>query len=275
MKELIKKDYYQLICMDMDGTLLDSSKNILPTTNEILKKATAQRMQFLIATGRPPTGVVSYQDKIAVDLKNCYAVCFNGAVSYLLNDLKHPLTVHTTPGTLVSEIYACSREFNLSMHGFSHQRGLVLAVHNEYTNREVIHANMPWQIIDFGSLSSDEGFYKCILSGSVTALDALRESIPEHISAQTSIVRSDPHFLEFIAGRQTKGSAIEELCALLKVPLEKVVAFGDAENDVTMLKKAGLGVAMANADTYAKEACDLVTDSCDNDGIAKVLSQLI
>ena len=74
MSELLKKNYYRLICCDMDGTLLDSNKNILPRTNEVIKKAVASGMQFVIATGRPPTGVLSYQDKLKVNLKDCLAV---------------------------------------------------------------------------------------------------------------------------------------------------------------------------------------------------------
>ena len=237
MSELLKKNYYRLICCDMDGTLLDSNKNILPRTNEVIKKAVASGMQFVIATGRPPTGVLSYQDKLKVNLKDCLAVCYNGAVTYRLKDLKM-LTVHTQEGSLISELYNLAAPLGLTMHGFSATRGLVVSVHNEYTNKEIIHAHVPWQVIDFANLSS-------------------------------------ANFLEFIAGASSKGSAVAELCQVLDVPLNKVIAFGDAENDESMLKEVGLGVAMGNSAPEALAASKLVTASCDEDGIAQVLEQII
>lgn len=274
MSELLKKNYYRLICCDMDGTLLDSNKNILPRTNEVIKKAVASGMQFVIATGRPPTGVLSYQDKLKVNLKDCLAVCYNGAVTYRLKDLKM-LTVHTQEGSLISELYNLAAPLGLTMHGFSATRGLVVSVHNEYTNKEIIHAHVPWQVIDFANLSSDEGFYKCILSGDVQTLDKVREMIPSHIKQKMSVMRSAPNFLEFIAGASSKGSAVAELCQVLDVPLNKVIAFGDAENDESMLKEVGLGVAMGNSAPEALAASKLVTASCDEDGIAQVLEQII
>ena len=89
------------------------------------------------------------------------------------------------------------------------------------------------------------------------------------------IMRTDENFLEFIPSHCSKGTALMWLCkaALLNIP--QICAFGDAENDMLMLEKAGLGVAMGNATAALRKIADHVTTSNDDDGIAVVLEHLL
>jgi hydroxymethylpyrimidine pyrophosphatase-like HAD family hydrolase len=71
----------------------------------------------------------------------------------------------------------------------------------------------------------------------------------------------------------TKGQTLEILCKSLQIPMEAVMALGDSGNDITMLRQAGLGVAMGNAPDFVKQAADVCTDSYDADGAAKAIEQ--
>ena len=73
--------------------------------------------------------------------------------------------------------------------------------------------------------------------------------------------------------RVHKGNALLKLCAYLNIDPSQTMAFGDGLNDVTMLKTAGIGVAMGNAAPQVKEAADFITDTNDNDGVAKAIEQ--
>jgi Cof subfamily protein (haloacid dehalogenase superfamily) len=73
----------------------------------------------------------------------------------------------------------------------------------------------------------------------------------------------------------SKGEALKELCNKLKISQDEVIAIGDSENDLSMLNFAGLGVAMGNADENIKEQADYITDSNNEDGVAKVIEKFV
>ena len=88
------------------------------------------------------------------------------------------------------------------------------------------------------------------------------------------IYLSAPWFLEVMPQGVTKGTGLLKICADAGIPPEATIAFGDSYNDIGMLKAAGVGIAMGNAEDAVKAAADMVTDDCDRDGIAKALKQL-
>lgn len=271
--KLIKPDFYKIFCTDMDGTLLDSNKDILPRTNEAIKQAQERGMLITVMTGRPLTGLTRYQELAKWDLKKGYAVCLNGSVTYRLSD-HEIIASHTCSGALARKVAELAHEHGCKVHAFSRERQLVIEDRNPYTEREIVHSLSPFEYIDFAAIPDEERFYKIMIVGPKENLDLVRSIIPEDLSSALAVMRSDPNFLEFIAGPSSKGTALVELCKVLNIDIERSVAFGDAENDATMLKNAGFGVAMANSAPEALEVCDYVTLSNDEDGIAAVLEQL-
>ena len=73
----------------------------------------------------------------------------------------------------------------------------------------------------------------------------------------------------------SKGNAINGLCKFLKIDINDVIAIGDGINDISMIKFAGLGIAMENAIDEVKNAASYVTDSNKNDGVAKAIKKFI
>ena len=101
-------------------------------------------------------------------------------------------------------------------------------------------------------------------------LAALAEEFPE-----LSVACSLPGNVELTHRDATKGAAMTALCVYLGIPLERAVAFGDERNDCSMLAVAGMGVAMGNAAPEAKAAARLVTDTNQEDGVARTLLRLL
>ena len=79
--------------------------------------------------------------------------------------------------------------------------------------------------------------------------------------------------LEISAGGVSKGNSLLELSEYLGIGIENIMAFGDGENDISMIKTAGIGIAMSNAGPEVKSAADIVTSSNNNDGVAEVLEE--
>ena len=86
-----------------------------------------------------------------------------------------------------------------------------------------------------------------------------------------AVTSSIPRNVELNSARAQKGLALQGLADLLGIPMAETMAFGDDLNDLSMLRAAGLGVAMGNASAEVKAAADYVTASCDENGVALAL----
>lgn len=104
----------------------------------------------------------------------------------------------------------------------------------------------------------------------LAAMEDLAQRFPD-----LAVTSSIPMNIELNSRDATKGAALERLAALLGIPRAETVAFGDDLNDVTMLRAAGIGVAMGNAGPEARAAADRITASCDENGVAKALEILL
>jgi len=99
--------------------------------------------------------------------------------------------------------------------------------------------------------------------------------IAKHLPENLTVVQTAPFYLEVIPKSINKGQGILDICKTLEIDPAQTIAFGDAENDIPMLRTAGVGVAMGNAAEAVKQAADRVTLSNNDDGIAAALEKLL
>ena len=99
--------------------------------------------------------------------------------------------------------------------------------------------------------------------------------VPKEVYEKYTVVRSTPYFLEFLNKEVNKGTGVKLLADHLGVKQEEVMTFGDAENDLDMIVYAGMGVAMANGFEEVKEAANYITDSNEEDGVAKAIEKFV
>ena len=97
--------------------------------------------------------------------------------------------------------------------------------------------------------------------------------MPKEIYNKYTVLKSAPFFLEFINKEADKGEGLRALAKHLGVNKEEIIAMGDAGNDIAMIKYAGLGVAMKNASMEVKEIADFITESNEDDGVAKLIDK--
>ena len=97
------------------------------------------------------------------------------------------------------------------------------------------------------------------------------QNVNEKFYKEFSMVRSSPIFLEFLNKNSDKGKAIIELAKYLNIDMKDVMAIGDANNDISMIKAAGIGVAMDNAFDEVFEYANYRTESNNNSGVAKAI----
>ncbi|HEY3368544.1 MAG TPA: Cof-type HAD-IIB family hydrolase [Symbiobacteriaceae bacterium] len=280
---------YRLIALDLDGTLLNSSKTISPRTRAALREARARGITTVIATGRSIGSALDWSREACAGP----VICCNGAA--VLDESGETILTRPIPPAPLERVLRLCREGRLLVECYT--------AHSILLDRPwaQIRAYFKWvrprlsSHVALGSLvrawlvnrirpvrslaaSAAKGRLPPILKLSILGPDgelarltgAIRREMPG-----LEISSSGPDNLEITAAGVSKGSALELLAARLRIPRAAVVALGDSENDVAMLRYAGLGVAMGNANEAARAAADRVAPTCDEDGVAHVIEELM
>ena len=135
------------------------------------------------------------------------------------------------------------------------------------------HVNLKGEIVDFDSVNP-LNFTKMMYVGSHERLTGVMHKVEADIGGKVSVMFSNVEFLEFMKKGVSKGAALRLLLSDMGIEQADTIAFGDGDNDVSLLEAAGIGVAMGNASDAVKAAADFVTDSNNEDGIEHFLSSL-
>ena len=116
---------------------------------------------------------------------------------------------------------------------------------------------------------------KILMSVQPEELPQVQQQIAAFLPEDLTVVQTAAFYLEVIPKIINKGQGIRDICTVLGIAPAQVISFGDAANDIPMLREAGMGVAMGNAADAVKAAADMVTLSNNDDGIAAALEKLL
>jgi len=279
---------YRLIALDLDGTLLTSRKVVSPRTREALRAARARGIVTAVATGRAPDSARQFSRLIG----GGPIICCNGAG--VLDEAGEFLLARGIPGEPLIRSLAICREAGLLTECYT-DRSIVLD--QPWAHMKAFMNWMRPKVSLGRSLTSLFGTWR---SNRMIAVRDLRRwaekahrppvlkvmilgkgpELPEVVQRLhrevpgVEISSSGDDNLELTAAGISKGSGLQILGAHLQIPREAMMAFGDSDNDLEMLRYAGCGVAMGNATERVRTAADRVTGSCDEDGIARAIEEL-
>lgn len=265
---------YKLIALDMDGTLLTSDKKISDKTKEALKKAEEKGVKVVLASGRPLSGITKSLEELDLFKGDDYVLSFNGGI-VINSKTEEVVTSNLLKGSDLKKIYEISKELDINIHAFSLKEGLITPKMSQYTQHECDINGIEAAIKDFNEINDDEDIVKVMMIDPQEKLDSAIAKLPKDLYDKYSVFKSAPFFLEFTNKEVDKGKGLKKLGEYLGIKQEEIIACGDAGNDLSMVKYAGLGVAMENATDDVKEAADYITLSNDEDGIAHVVNKFI
>lgn len=268
----------KLILLDLDGTLLDSEKHLPEENRRALLRAAERGILIVPATGRYFTG-------IPIELRSLpcirYAVLVNGAQVY---DAAKDETLHRAeiPLPLAMRVFdrldSLPAIYDCYLDGAGYMSRAFYAKIDEYIADPIINRmikDMRTQVNDFRGylVRRGQSLQKILMffrdrQPRLEALKALPGEFPE--LAVTSAISNN---IELNIAAATKGNALAALCRHLGLDRSEVMAVGDGSNDLSMLKAAGLGVAMANADPVTLAAADWVAPSNDECGVARAIER--
>ncbi len=263
---------YKLIALDLDGTLTDSNKLVLPKTAAVLKRLAQKGVIITLASGRPTPGMHYVADTVELE-KGGYVLSFNGAkiINWQTKEVVYQKTYDKSIG---HQVIDRAHEYNLCPISYSDKAILTQTPEDEYTIEEGRINNM--ELLKVADLKSvlEDNVDKLLLTGDGDYLAKIVDEFKAPFDGQLAIYRSQPFFIEVMAQGIDKAQSLDSLIKELNIKQEEVIAFGDGYNDLSMIEFAGLGVAMANACDEVKQKADRITLSNDEDGIAHVLEQL-
>lgn len=266
----------KILFTDLDGTLLNSDKEISEPNLAAIRKMTEAGHKFVISTGRPLFSALEIAKKYEFIAPGFFIVSFNGGLIYDCYRDENVFTA-TVPFPLMNLIFDEAKSSGIHVHTYSDH--YVLA---EKETPMLIHYSkvikIPYKIVPD---VMDELLHEpCkVLVADLEnhmKLEAFREKLDSEVSYALNSVFSNPMLLEYGPKAATKGNAIINLCQYFDIPVSNSIACGDEENDLTMIQTAGIGVAMNNATEHIKSHSDYITKNDNNHhGIKEVIEQFI
>ena len=265
---------YKLIAIDMDGTLLREDKSVSERTKNAIKLAKEKRVYVVIATGRPIDGVSRYLEELDMLGENDYVLSYNGGL-VLKTKSREVVSKTALTGADLHYLHNLSKELGVNIHAFSEVHGLMTPKNSKYTEVEANINGIRITINDYSDIEDDHSIIKVMMIDEPEVLQKAIDNLPKEVYEKYTVVRSAPFFLEFLNKKVNKGTGVELLAKHLNIKQEEIMTFGDAGNDLDMIVYAGMGVAMANAFDEVKEAANYITDSNENDGVAKAIEKFV
>ncbi|SMR99108.1 Sugar phosphatase YidA [Vibrio mangrovi] len=258
----------------MDGTLLNSQKQISARTLAAIQAAKDKGIRIVLSSGRPIEGLRSYLEQLGLNGEHDYVVHYNGSFveNVMTGEIIRQQVISTADARIIERT---ARELNVNTHAFSQTLGLITPQSTEYTRLEARLNGIEVHEINFDTLSDDHPMIKAMMVDEPEKLSQAYEKLPSYLAEQFTIVRSAPFFLEFLNPQSNKGLGIQAVAERLGIPAESVMCIGDAENDHHMLEYAGLGVAMGNAMPQTKAIADYITAGNDEDGVAEAIEKFV
>lgn len=259
----------QAIAVDMDGTLLNSQHQLSPRNEEALRRAWAQGVQIIFATGKTRLSAVPIIHKLGLTTPGVYVqglVIANadGTVRYE-RLLEHSLAL---------EVAELATAVGCSMVAYAGHR-LLTNVRNAETDVFIKYHEPTPEPFGTWARALETPVNKFIMVSTKARIDALRPQLEAAVHGRATIVQALDFMLEILPHGASKGDGVCRLLADLDIPANQLLAVGDGENDVEMLQLAGVGVAMGNAMPSAKQAAPHITGTNDEDGVAQAIERWV
>lgn len=268
---------YKLVSVDMDGTLLNSNGQISDENVSAIKQAISKGVKVVITTGRGIKSLGDFIDQIGLRNVDEYVITNNGV------SLHSTKTLECLKATIIESEdlrTLCSLGVNFGAHlhvyDYDTESCFVLS-DNEYSRFEKDYVGIPTYIKPdfYKNIDDNQRAFKVLYFGEKEKMDIVYNNIPNSVREKFATVKSLPTAIELFHKECNKGNAVKDLAEKFNIPMDEVISIGDQNNDFEMIKYAGLGVAMGNAVNNIKDIADYITDTNDNNGVAKVINKFI
>ena len=266
----------KLLAINLDGTLVTDDKQLTNRTIETIKKASEKGVKIMISSARAFYRLEKYIDALDLRKEGQYTICFNGAM-IVENAIGNIVFSKNLEEDEVKEIIELGKKLEVPMMLYAKQMNFVEQIPEILANNKAYKGvNFKIEKFENNDYSKEENYvYRIAFIDKSEKIMDIRNKIPKEIIEKYEITSSVPEYIEFVKKGIKKSEAIKFIMEKYQIKQEEVMAMGDGENDIEMLKFAGLGVAMENASEDVKKVANVVTTSNNEDGVANAIEKYI
>ena len=250
----------KLIVLDLDGTTLRNDKTVSENTINTLLDVRDRGNTILFATARPPRNAYKY---VPEPLRNNPIICYNGAAVVSSNNLDVIYEKQIAKNDVIKILDICEN--------FGYNQLSIEVNDTLYSNFDTtpFFGNAKNEIKDLRQMEY-KSVYKVIICSEKPIDEKILKLFPQTVKG---VITDKKTLCQIMNAESSKWIAINSLVDKMGIKKENIIAFGDDVNDLEMIKNAGIGVAMGNAEEQLKVIANYITDSNVNDGVAKFLKE--
>ncbi|MDP1028509.1 Cof-type HAD-IIB family hydrolase [Sphingomonas sp. KR1UV-12] len=260
----------RLLVSDVDGTLVDKQKRLTDGTTAAVRRLQAAGIGFTLISARPRSGIMPLIDALDLDAP---VGAFNGGIIFRRSGevIEH----HRIGPSVAHGIWDAVGDAAVDRWVFADDRWYASTDQGVHVEHERIASDQePIVTQDFAALL-DRADKITFVSDDEALLRALHDRVRPRYGEEATVVQSQTYYLDVTALQANKGAGIAELAAAFDVTLTETAAIGDQANDLPMLDRAGLSIAMGNAPQPVQDRADHVTLGNDADGVAHAIDTII
>lgn len=268
----------KILFLDLDGTLLNDKKEITDGNRRAIDEALARGRRIVVTSGRPLKSSLEQARRLGLAGEGCYVIAYNGASIYDCSAGRE-IFRRTLDWEVLYEVFDEARRRDVYVQTYDREDVVTEREDRvENARRYCAVIGLDYRIIRDVRREVSAPPVKALLIDYQRRepLEDMERWLREALAGRADCFFSSPWFLEVVPLGMNKGAALTELCARLGIDTADAMAAGDEGNDVSMIRAAGLGAAMANAVPAAKEAADYVTERDNNhDGIEEIIRKFM
>lgn len=263
---------YRLIVLDLDGTLTNSKKEITARNKEALIRIQQQGVRLVLASGRPTYGIVPLADELRMGQYGGFILAYNGGE--IINwETQERIYENVLPDDVVPVLYESARDRQLSILTYDGAEIITEHPQDVYVQKEAFLNKMAVRATSDFLTDITLPVPKCLIVGDPDRLIPLEAELSLRLQGRINVFRSEPYFLELVPQGIDKAQSLAVLLEATGMTPEEIIAMGDGYNDLSMIRFAGMGIAMGNAQEPVKKAADYITLSNDEDGVAAAIER--
>ena len=176
---------------------------------------------------------------------------------------------------MIPSVYHFAKENGLGLITYLGEQVISAFAPDEYVELEARINGLPIKTVDHFVEFVDFEVNKCLMTATLDKAEQMEAQLNEKYKEVASIYRSEPFFIEVMPKHVDKATSLDKMLQAIGIPREDSICCGDGFNDISMIKYAGVGVAMGNAQQPVKAAADYITATNDEDGLVEVIHRFI
>lgn len=253
----------RLLCLDIDGTLLNTAHQLPPENRAAVQYAAEKGAAVCLLSARPPQAIAPIARALGVPGP---VASFGGA---LIQDGENRIFDRRLPAEAAQTVIHLAQQAGISL-SFYRDTAWLVGQEDAWSRAEGEITGLRPTVMPLMNALADGAPHKLLCMGEAAQIDQQYEALQQATLA-AALLRSKDEYLEIMPQRAGKAEALQAVCRFLNITSAQSMAIGDHDIDCALLHAAGIGVAMGNGSEAARKAADWIAPDNDHAGVAAAI----